>query len=39
MIDENLKKAIRDNKLVLFIGAGTSTPLNHPSWKNFRSKF
>lgn len=34
MIDENLKKAIKDNKLVLFIGAGASTPLNYPSWKN-----
>ncbi|KPH12459.1 SIR2 family protein [Chryseobacterium sp. ERMR1:04] len=32
MIDENLKKAIRDNKLVLFIGAGTSIPLLYPSW-------
>lgn len=34
MIDENLKKAIRDNKLVLFIGAGASTSLKLPSWKN-----
>jgi tetratricopeptide (TPR) repeat protein len=37
MIDENLKKAIRDNKLVLFIGAGASIPLNHPSWKSLVS--
>lgn len=37
MIDENLKKAIRDNKLVLFIGAGASTPLNYPSWQNLVS--
>lgn len=34
MIDENLKKAIRDNKLVLFIGAGASISLKLPSWKN-----
>lgn len=38
MIDENLKKAIRDNKLVLFIGAGASTPLNYPSWQNLVSE-
>ncbi|AZA91019.1 Predicted O-linked N-acetylglucosamine transferase, SPINDLY family [Chryseobacterium nakagawai] len=37
MIDENLKKAIRDNKLVLFIGAGASISLNHPSWKSLVS--
>ncbi|SHL56136.1 Tetratricopeptide repeat-containing protein [Chryseobacterium carnipullorum] len=37
MIDENLTKAIRDNKLVLFIGAGASIPLNHPSWKGLIS--
>lgn len=34
IIDENLKKAIRDNKLVLFIGAGASTSFKLPSWKN-----
>lgn len=32
-IDENLIKAIKDNKLVLFIGAGSSIPLQYPSWK------
>ncbi|WP_294266166.1 SIR2 family protein [uncultured Chryseobacterium sp.] len=34
MIDENLKTAIKNNKLVLFIGAGTSIPLKYPNWKN-----
>lgn len=37
MIDENLKSAIRDNKLVLFVGAGCSIPLQLPSWKELVS--
>lgn len=33
MISEELKQAIKDDKLVIFVGAGCSIPLGFPTWK------
>ena len=33
-IPKKIKEAIKDNKLVCFVGAGLSTKFNLPSWFN-----
>ena len=38
MIEENLKTAILNNNLIIFVGAGCSIPLNYPSWKTLVAK-
>lgn len=35
MIDQNLKKAVRENKLIVFVGAGLCKYLGLPNWKEF----
>lgn len=32
MVDENLKTAVLNDNLIIFVGAGCSIPLNYPSW-------
>lgn len=35
MIDKDLKKAVRENKLIVFVGAGLCKYLGLPTWKEF----
>lgn len=33
MINEHLKQAVKENKLVIFVGAGCSISLGFPTWR------
>lgn len=35
MIDKDLRKTVRENKLIVFVGAGLSKYLGLPTWKEF----
>lgn len=35
IIDKNLRKAVRENNLIVFVGAGLAKYLNLPTWKEF----
>lgn len=38
MIDKNLRKSVRENKLIVFVGAGLCMYLGLPTWKEFTIK-
>lgn len=38
LIDKNLRKSVRENKLIVFVGAGLCKYLGLPTWKEFTIK-